>query len=618
MYCKKCGNEIQEGDKFCGSCGTPTETEKTQIKSTNEKESKNKKSSFSLIRAGLLILIVIAAALLFFLWQQNKKKEQLNQLNEQIKTADTILSDYIIDEEDNIEEWKQQSNWAIENENLEETEKLMLQWEDLKQQVEKENKERAADKQKELEEADTSKAYKSELKSIDDWKKKIEAYLKSNKYKKADELFAKWQELIDAMQIPANPLNISVDQVDTTEFPKIRLYLDLKDEEGSTPQKLSKDVFELKESMDESKPFEQIKITKLEQLNQKEQLNVNMVADVSGSMDGEPIQSAKYAMLDFLNQVQFSIGDKVELTVFSDAVEVYQPFTNNKEALDSQIQSLMLGDMTSLYDALYAAINRTAMQNGAKCVIAFTDGRDNSSASSLESVIAAANRYYVPIYIIGVGDDLDYTSLAQIGERTSGFFEHIDTFASMQDIYKRIYQKQKELYLLEYKTKNAGSIISEHNIQLKADTRQWQGESDFYYTPNILQTVDDSVVVNGDEIDMAIGSYLRGFIKAINANDFSYMENTVVKGSPIEKEQRAYIKRDLSEQLQNFEITEKEMKGDSQCIVTVRETYDIDKPNEPLHMLVQEAKYDVRKQSNGQWKIYSFYEKVKKLQKLNY
>lgn len=35
-------------------------------------------------------------------------------------------------------------------------------------------------------------------------------------------------------------------------------------------------------------------------------------------------------------------------------------------------------------------------------------------------------------------------------------------------------------------------------------------------------------------------------------------------------------------------------------------------------MLVQAAKYDVRKQSNGQWKIYSFYEKVKKLQKLNY
>ena len=43
--------------------------------------------------------------------------------------------------------------------------------------------------------------------------------------------------------------------------------------------------------------------------------------------------------------------------------------------------------MTSLYDALYTAVERVAAQNGARCVIAFTDGNDNYSNCTKEDVV---------------------------------------------------------------------------------------------------------------------------------------------------------------------------------------------------------------------------------------
>lgn len=35
MYCKKCGNQLSEGAKFCDGCGAPVETATQQTQQTN-------------------------------------------------------------------------------------------------------------------------------------------------------------------------------------------------------------------------------------------------------------------------------------------------------------------------------------------------------------------------------------------------------------------------------------------------------------------------------------------------------------------------------------------------------------------------------------------------------
>jgi hypothetical protein len=107
---------------------------------------------------------------------------------------------------------------------------------------------------------------------------------------------------------------------------------------------------------------------------------------------------------------------------------------------------------TALYDALREAVNHVRFQDGANCVIAFTDGLDNESLYSPNDVISFASQYEVPIYIIGVGSDLDEYTLSDIANQTGGQYWYIDDLKDMNEIYSTIYKEQKEMYIIEYET----------------------------------------------------------------------------------------------------------------------------------------------------------------------
>ncbi len=51
MICRKCGNELEEGEKFCGKCGTKQVLESANYYAVNEveKKKKRKKAKFSLL-----------------------------------------------------------------------------------------------------------------------------------------------------------------------------------------------------------------------------------------------------------------------------------------------------------------------------------------------------------------------------------------------------------------------------------------------------------------------------------------------------------------------------------------------------------------------------------------
>lgn len=198
-------------------------------------------------------------------------------------------------------------------------------------------------------------------------------------------------------------MEVTVQQVDASEFPKVKLYVNLKDPATQkVPDNLDKTLFYINKEDANQKYVKQV-VTSVNQLNEKEALKINMVADVSGSMDGAPLAEAKNIMINFINSVQFDAGDLVELTSFSTGVRLEQEFCDDPNVLTNDINALYTDDMTSLYDALYTAVERVATQTGARCVIAFTDGNDNYSNCTPQDVIDVAKRYHIPVFIIGIG-----------------------------------------------------------------------------------------------------------------------------------------------------------------------------------------------------------------------
>lgn len=316
--------------------------------------------------------------------------------------------------------------------------------------------------------------YEAEESTISDYKKQIKDCISQEKYKDAADVYDKYDAFLSAI-LNSGDYTLEVSQVDVSNYPNVKLYVSIKNSYGDSIDNLEYKNFYISEDMNDS-GFKTIKVEKAVQLDQEENLNIDIVADVSSSMNlmtsnGTNMEVSQEAMVNFVNQIQFNVGDKAGLMSFADGIKRNLYFTDNKSSLINQINNLQMGNMTSLYDALYASINQIASTEGAKCVIAFTDGDDTYSELSPNAVKELAQRYKIPVYIIGIGSSINSSVLRDIAESTGGFYENITDASYMAGIYQRIFKEQKSQYLVEYKTSESSkkSIIRNLYIRYMSD-----------------------------------------------------------------------------------------------------------------------------------------------------
>ena len=101
-----------------------------------------------------------------------------------------------------------------------------------------------------------------------------------------------WSNLVKSIN-GSDKVIFAIEQVDVSEYPKVKVYARIEDAlTGETEYNLSKGGFYIYESLD-GDSFERKDILNAAQLNLSETLNISMVADTSGSMDGLPIIDAK-------------------------------------------------------------------------------------------------------------------------------------------------------------------------------------------------------------------------------------------------------------------------------------------------------------------------------------
>ena len=464
-------------------------------------------------------------------------------------------------------------------------------------------------------EADLSGAGQKETVSYEKYMDKLQKLVSEDEkdYQAIGQIFQKMNKTVGKYAEPVKLLEMNVQQVDVAGFPKVKLYLRvLNPASGEVPDNLDGGMFYVRKENANAQYVKQ-KVTNVSQLDETEVLKVDMVADVSGSMSGQPIQEAKESMSNFIRSVQFSAGDMVELTSFSTGVRLEQEFCGDEGLLLSKINDLYTGDSTSLYDALYTAVERTAAQSGARCVMAFTDGQDNYSDCTRDDVVDAAQRYHVPVFIIGIGD-ADYSDASYIAQQTGGVYYNIHDVYSMESIYDEIYQMEKDLFLVEFKDNTGAAVSDVSNIETGYHSIEYGGSCSYSYTPNVLLNVRSSSFYQ-DGPEAVVERYLRGFADAVTESDFSYISDCLKPGSAIYKEQQSYVLRDIEEQLDSFEIVSVDYSGGQNCVVLARETYFVQVSGQPLQLMTQECQYALE-ETGGQWKMTAFVGKVRVLSRI--
>lgn len=131
-------------------------------------------------------------------------------------------------------------------------------------------------------------------------------------------------------------------------------------------------------------------------------VSVGILVDTSGSMQPK-IPQAQIAIADFLREL--NDRDDVFLFAFSARPFLLQGFTTDHSLVMRRLSLLHAFGQTSLYDVILTGL--LMVQRGRydkKALLVVTDGMDNTSAHSLDDVIAQARKQGVLIYSIGIGN----------------------------------------------------------------------------------------------------------------------------------------------------------------------------------------------------------------------
>ena len=158
--------------------------------------------------------------------------------------------------------------------------------------------------------------------------------------------------------------------------------------------------------------------------------NVYLVADVSGSMEGQKLDDAKEALQTFLAQIRGD-AERVGLISFASRVREEVPLGelgSNRATLQAAIDDLDLGGNTALLDAVdlaYKKLQALDDRERINAIVVMTDGQENNSAISLSELlrtIELGNKQGPPVVIfcIAYGSDADMRTMETIASAAKG------------------------------------------------------------------------------------------------------------------------------------------------------------------------------------------------------
>ncbi|MDQ3024449.1 MAG: VWA domain-containing protein, partial [bacterium] len=245
---------------------------------------------------------------------------------------------------------------------------------------------------------------------------------------------------------------VRVTQIETAEFPTVRAFVAVTDQNGALIKTLKEGDFTAEEN--------KTGVTGLRFANRSElnlPLAIMFVVDVSGSMQ-PAIEQEKEAIRQFVDKLKPE--DRVGLVTFSDAAITQVRLTTDRAELLRAVDELMPQYQTALWDGIYTGLQELLAdaEPGRKAMIVMSDGVDNRSVENTGTIMQAYNDQAraqnkgFSIFTLGLGLDLDRQGLENIADQTSGLYIESPTPDDLSSVYESILSQIQGEYLLEYES----------------------------------------------------------------------------------------------------------------------------------------------------------------------
>ena len=161
----------------------------------------------------------------------------------------------------------------------------------------------------------------------------------------------------------------------------------------------------------------------------KKPVDVVVAMDVSGSMEGDKIASARQSLLEFIDLLDDR--DRLQIILFNHnltELTPLSPLNEKREDVKRRVSGVIEGGDTRLYDATYQA-HRELQENGdprhIRAIVVLSDGADTVSEMNLDQLINEVGNLSeggnaTKIFTIAFGSGASENVLQNIAEPTGG------------------------------------------------------------------------------------------------------------------------------------------------------------------------------------------------------
>ncbi|MDA1190228.1 MAG: VWA domain-containing protein [Candidatus Poribacteria bacterium] len=190
-------------------------------------------------------------------------------------------------------------------------------------------------------------------------------------------------------------------------------------------------------------------------------VDIAIVLDRSGSINPSEEHEMEQAAIAVVNSLRNS--DHVEIINVATTVVVDASLrgSNSSEITRAITNPSVSAGWSRIFDGALQGVahlgDTTQRKNHANIVLVMTDGEDNRSSASMESLISGAVRLSVPIFIVAIADssdptDLHSTELSTVANSTGGRFVQTASELNLTSIASSLTQSAVSRYEVTYET----------------------------------------------------------------------------------------------------------------------------------------------------------------------
>jgi Ca-activated chloride channel family protein len=194
-------------------------------------------------------------------------------------------------------------------------------------------------------------------------------------------------------------------------------------------------------------------------------LNLCLVIDRSGSMEGEPLEYVKRACAHVVDLLEPT--DVLSVVTFEEQVDVVMPARRvvNKALIKEHIGRIQPGNTTNLYDGIVAGASQVASVRTdayVNRILVLTDGEPTAGIKDYASIVGAVAEQKsrgITVTALGFGPEYNEELLAGIAKRSGGNYYYI----SRPELIPEVFRKELETLL----------TLTARNLRLRFSLSRW-------------------------------------------------------------------------------------------------------------------------------------------------